>query len=98
MLCCRGPIQDRGAPSGLPRPGDAMTNTSQLTLETVTGKGLRFRATPDSGISFVLDTGPGAAGPDPMAVLLAAVGACGGMDVISILRKKRFEVTGYEIA
>jgi putative redox protein len=31
-------------------------------------------------------------------MLLIALGGCGGMDVISILRKKRQRVTAYEVA
>jgi putative redox protein len=37
-------------------------------------------------------------GPNPVETLLAALGACGGMDVIGILRKKRQVVLGYEVA
>jgi putative redox protein len=33
----------------------------------------------------------------PMELLLVGLAGCTGMDVISILRKKRQEVTGYEV-
>jgi putative redox protein len=33
----------------------------------------------------------------PMQVLLAALGGCTGMDVVSILKKMRQDVTGYRI-
>lgn len=36
-------------------------------------------------------------GASPMEALLMAVGACTGMDVISILGKMRQDVTGYEV-
>jgi putative redox protein len=71
--------------------------TAHLALETVAGDGLRFRAVPDSGNAFVLDSGPGAQAPSPPEALIASLGACTGMDVIAILRKQRQAVTGYEL-
>jgi len=38
------------------------------------------------------------AGISPMELMLTALGGCTGMDVISILRKKKQDVTGFEIA
>lgn len=35
--------------------------------------------------------------PSPMEVLLMALGGCSGMDVVSILRKKRVPFTGVEL-
>jgi putative redox protein len=66
-------------------------------LLTVEGDGLRFEARTERGFTLVLDSGPNAAAPDPMQALATALGACTGMDVISILRKKRQHVTGYAI-
>ena len=37
------------------------------------------------------------AGPDPLRFLLLGLAGCTAMDVISILRKKRQEVTGLEV-
>lgn len=37
------------------------------------------------------------AAPSPMELLLLALGSCTGVDVVSILRKKRQEVTGYRV-
>ncbi len=74
-----------------------MSNTAHLTLETLEGTGLRFRAAAGSGQALLLDSGAGAQGVTPVEALIAALGACGGMDVISILRKKRQRVTGYEV-
>ena len=73
-----------------------MTEHGTLTLQTVAGDGLRFEARFPTG-SIVLDSGHDAVAPNPVLHLLAAIAACEGMDVISLLRKKRQAVTGYEI-
>ena len=81
------------------RPLDPVApNTSQtrLTLETVEGVRLRFGARVGDQ-AFLLDSGPEAEGPSPMQVVPAALGGCTAMDVISILRKKRQRITGYEV-
>jgi len=63
--------------------------------------GMAFNAETGSGHSFVMDSNPDVGGaekgPRPMEVILAALGGCTGMDVISILRKMRQDVTGYEV-
>jgi len=74
-----------------------MANTASLHLETVEGTGLRFHVTLGSGQAAVLDSGPGAIAPNPVDMLLASIGGCGGMDVLSLLRKKRQRVTAYEV-
>src|SRR5258706_153546 len=66
-------------------------------LATVTGEGLRFVESSDTGLTLALDSGPNATAPNPVEALLAALGACTGMDVITILRKKRQHVTGYTV-
>ncbi len=73
------------------------TKSSRLILESVEGAGLRFRAETDNGFAFVVDSGEGAVAAGPMDLLIVALGACGAMDVISILRKKRQEVTAYTV-
>jgi putative redox protein len=73
-----------------------MANSTHLTLETLT-RGLRFRASSGRGFELTLDSGEGRLAIDPVDTLITALGACHGMDVISILRKKRLDVTGYEI-
>ena len=75
-----------------------MANTAMLTLETVEDQGLRFRASTGSGRHTTVDSGPGMVAPSPVEMLLVSLGGCEGMDVISILRKKRQRVTGYQIA
>jgi putative redox protein len=60
-----------------------------------------FRAMSGSGHEIVLDASAEAGGTNaglrPMEALLLALGGCTGMDVISILRKMRQEVTGYRV-
>lgn len=62
---------------------------------------MRFLATADSEQSITLDAdehgGGQNAGFRPMELLLVGLAGCTGMDVISILRKKRQQVTGYEV-
>jgi len=60
-------------------------------------QGLRF-AGHSGSFNLVIDSGPGAVAPNPVRLLMLSLGACVGMDVISILRKKRLTVTGYSIA
>src|SRR6266487_3737902 len=73
-----------------------MKQLATLTLESLEGDGLRFGAR-TGRIAFTLDSGPTVSYPSPVETLLASVGACTGMDVIAILRKKRQNVTGYEV-
>ena len=62
---------------------------------------MAFQATTGSGHTLVLDAAPAVGGAErgsrPMELLLVGLGGCTGMDVISILRKMRQEVTGYTI-
>lgn len=63
--------------------------------------GSRFDVATGTGHHLTLDTtdiaGGGNAGPTPMELLLVALGGCTGMDVISILRKMRQDVSAYEV-
>src|SRR5262245_56018819 len=62
---------------------------------------MRFDGTSGSGHAITMDAtadvGGTDSGPTPMELLLVALAGCTGMDVISILRKKRQQVTRYEI-
>jgi len=64
-------------------------------------KGLQFVGDSSSGHAVVMDGEPSVGGhntgPRPMELLLLGAGGCSGMDVISILKKKRQAVTGLEI-
>ncbi|MFN8589477.1 MAG: OsmC family protein [Candidatus Eisenbacteria bacterium] len=68
-----------------------------LRLETVEGTGLRFGARFASGHETTFDSGTDATAANPVEHLLGALAACEAMDVIEILRKKRLEVTAYEV-
>src|SRR5881628_3955744 len=80
------------------RPGaQRVTSTASLTLKTVEGHGLRFSVRVGGGQEMALDSGAGRSALNPIETLLAALGGCEGMDVIEILRKKRQQVSGYEV-
>jgi putative redox protein len=69
----------------------------RLRLTTIQGTGRQFVAESGSGHAVVMDDAGGDTGPKPMEFMLLALGGCTGFDVINILRKKRQQVTGYEI-
>lgn len=62
---------------------------------------MQFTGTASSGHSLTMDADEAFGGHNtgfrPMELLLVGFGGCSGMDVISILRKKRQEVSGLEI-
>ena len=73
-----------------------MPNEARLHLDA----GLHFTAETGSGFRLELDSkvGEGAlTAPTPMDLQLVALGGCTGMDVISILRKMRQDVTAYDL-
>ncbi|MHC1739679.1 MAG: OsmC family protein [Anaerolineaceae bacterium] len=63
--------------------------------------GLAFTGISDSGFAVPIDTsvehGGSGEGVSPMEMLLIGLGGCSGMDVVSILAKKRQVVTQFEI-
>ncbi len=62
---------------------------------------LAFEAKSGSGFSVPLDTSRESGGDEngirPMEMLLLGLAGCTGMDVISILQKKKQNVTGFEV-
>lgn len=64
-------------------------------------KDMQFSGKATSGHTIILDADEEAgghnAGSRPMELLLVGFGGCSGMDVISILRKKRQQVSGLEL-
>ncbi len=71
--------------------------TGKLRLATVQGEGRQFVAQSGSSHALVIDAREGNTGPTPVELVLLAAGGCTASDVISILRKKRQKVTGYEV-
>lgn len=63
--------------------------------------GLMFVCSSGTGHSLVIDGDPEVGGTDsaprPTELMLMALGGCSAMDVISILKKKRQPVEGFEI-
>lgn len=72
-----------------------------LTVRSRLLDGMQFAAEAGSGHTVILDAAEHAGGQGagfvPMELLLVGLAGCTGMDVISILRKKRQQVTGYEV-
>jgi putative redox protein len=72
---------------------------SELRLSLVDG--LKFDVHTQSGHTLTIDTsvasGGAGAGPSPMELQLAALGGCGAMDILSILRKMRQDITAYDV-
>ncbi|RME07006.1 MAG: OsmC family peroxiredoxin [Anaerolineae bacterium] len=62
---------------------------------------MTFTGTADSGFEVPLGTSPAVGGDNdgfrPMELMAISLAGCTAMDVISILRKKRQEVTAYEV-
>lgn len=63
--------------------------------------GLQFVGQAGSGHAIVLDSDPAVGGQNtgmrPMELLAIGLGGCTGMDVASILRKKKEKLTGLEV-
>jgi putative redox protein len=72
-----------------------------MTVQSKLATGMRFEVEAGSGHHVMLDAaedgGEQNTGFRPMELLLAGLAGCTGMDVISILRKKREPVTAYEV-
>jgi putative redox protein len=73
-----------------------MSESAHLELMSIDA-GLKFSVAFGPGQTMTLDSGPGTHDPNPMHALLAALGACHAMDIISIMRKKRQRVTAYHV-
>ena len=56
-----------------------------------------FLGTSESGHSVVLDANGGALAPSPMENILISLGGCSSVDVVSILKKTRQEVSGCKV-
>jgi putative redox protein len=58
---------------------------------------MRFPAVPSSGHDLDFDDRTSNQGGSPVETLLAALGSCSAMDVVSIALKKRQDLEGYRI-
>jgi putative redox protein len=58
---------------------------------------LQFVGRAEDGPAVILDSRDGGTGPSPMQMVLMGVAGCTAMDVISILKKKRANVTGFQV-
>jgi putative redox protein len=59
-------------------------------------EGFHLRAETSNGITFSIDAhSDHPQGPAPMQLLLTSVPACAIMDIVSILRKQRVEITSF---
>jgi len=63
--------------------------------------GMQFVGEADSGHAIIMDAAPEAGGKNtgfrPMELLLVGIGSCSGMDIVSILKKKKQTISGFEI-
>lgn len=57
----------------------------------------QFVVTTGSNHHLLIDDPQGASGPKPIELVAVALAGCTAFDVINILRKKRQQVTGYEV-
>lgn len=79
---------------------DSYRTGARLAMPDAT-EGMLFESTLPTGHTVKVDVSPefggNRLGPEPKQLLLVSLGACTGLDVISILRKKRQDVTHYSI-
>lgn len=72
-----------------------------MNASAIWKEGLSFTGTADSGFTVPMGTHAAYGGADdgflPLELMLVSLAGCTGMDVISILRKKRQEVTTFEV-
>src|SRR6266487_1335886 len=77
------------------------TMAEVMTARAILETGMRFAAESGSGHHVTLDAAEHAGGQNagfrPLEMLLVGLAGCTGMDVIGILRKKRQQVTAYEV-
>jgi len=60
-------------------------------------EGDTFIGKSESGHNVVFDTGSDGAAPSPMEMVLMSIGCCSSVDVVSILKKSRQEVTAARV-
>lgn len=82
-------------------PTDPTLYDSAAHLSMADTTRMAFTGLSPSSHTILIDSGEEVggedSGPEPLELLLLALGSCTGMDVISILRKKRQKVTHYSV-
>jgi len=72
-----------------------------IDAKVIWKQGLAFTGSANSGFTINLDSSPEVGGSDsglrPMELVAIGIAGCTAMDVISILQKKRQEVTAFEV-
>ena len=72
-----------------------------MDAKVIWDHGMTFSGTADTGFSVPLGSSPSVGGENdgfrPMELMAVSLAGCTAMDVISILSKKRQDVTGYEV-
>jgi putative redox protein len=86
-----------------PRPSTERKKTEKnmisgsVTLTQAEGNHKQFVASDGRGHHFLIDDAAGNTGPKPIELVAIGLAGCTAFDVIGILRKKRQEVSGYEV-
>ncbi len=70
---------------------------ARCTLTQPLGPSRQFVVTTGSNHHFLIDDPQGATGAKPIELVAAALAGCTAFDVINILRKKRQQITAYEV-
>jgi putative redox protein len=72
-----------------------------MDAKVIWNKGMQFTGSANSGFNVTLDAGPSVGGADsgfsPLELLAIGLAGCTAMDVISILRKKKQDVTAFDV-
>jgi putative redox protein len=72
-----------------------------MNAKVIWNEGMRFTGSANSGFNVTLDADPGVGGADggfrPLELLAISLASCTAMDVISILRKKKQDVTAFDV-
>jgi putative redox protein len=80
---------------------NARQQESHMNATVTLDHGMTFLGVPDSGFEVKLGSSPDVGGDDdgprPMELMLLGLAGCTAMDVISILRKKRQDITSFSV-
>ena len=68
-----------------------------VTLTQPEGTGRQFVATSGTGHHLLIDDAAGNSGAKPIELVAVALAGCTAFDVVGILRKKRQQISGYEV-